>query len=194
MPEVAIYFENSLFRANRTSKVSAEHFEAFRSPNYPLLAEAGINIRYNRFAIRKAEVCELTVRHHINHNVGSIRFFPGLRKEVFQAVSRSAGLQGLILETYGSGNTFEADWLKEELYSLKERGVIVLNITQCITGGVVQNKYATGAHLQEAGVIEGRDLTFEAAIAKMMYLLSCEELTLPEKKSYLATNLRGEMS
>jgi L-asparaginase len=194
VPEVAIYFEYALYRANRTTKISAENFEAFQSPNYPLLAEAGVHIKYNRFAINKPDVKPLIARKQIVDDVASIKIFPGLQQKTFRAVADIPGLRGLILETYGSGNAPSLPWLTEELVSLNERGVIVLNVTQCVTGKVIQGKYETGVHLERAGVISGEDMTYEAAITKLMYLLSCEELSLAEKKEYLETNLRGELS
>lgn len=194
VPEVAIYFEYSLYRANRTTKVSAENFEAFQSPNYTLLAEAGVHIKYNSFAINKGTSEKLVVRKNIVEQVASVRIFPGIQKEVFQAVANIPNLKGLILETYGSGNAPTFNWLTEELLSLNEKGVIIVNVTQCNTGKVMQGKYETGAHLERAGVLSGEDMTYEAAITKLMYLLSCEELSLEEKKNYMGINLRGELS
>ncbi len=194
VPEVALYFEYSLYRANRTTKVSAENFEAFQSPNYPLLAEAGVHIKYNRFAIRKWENKKLIARKSIIDHVASIKIFPGLRRDVFLAIANLPNLQGLILETFGSGNVPSDTWFSEEITRLNERGIFVLNITQCTTGSVIQNKYETGVHLERAGVISGKDMTFEAAITKLMYLLSCEELTDADKRSYLDKNIRGEIS
>ncbi|MFT6946472.1 MAG: L-asparaginase [Vicingaceae bacterium] len=194
VPEVALYFEYSLYRANRTTKVSAENFEAFQSPNYPLLAEAGVHIKYNRYAIRKWEDARLIARKNIIDNVASIRVFPGLRRDVFQAIANLPSLKGLILETFGSGNVPSDSWFAEEIIGLNERGVIVLNVTQCTTGSVIQGKYETGVHLEQAGVISGRDMTFEAAITKLMYLLSCDELTAIEKINYVGVNIRGEIS
>ena len=194
VPEVALYFEYSLYRANRTTKVSAENFEAFQSPNYPLLAEAGVHIKYNRFAIRKWEDKKVIARKNINDQVASVKIFPGLRRDVFQAIANLPNLKGLILETFGSGNVPSDSWFSEEIMKLNARGVIVLNITQCTTGSVIQGKYETGVHLEHAGVISGKDMTFEAAITKMMYLLSCDELSIDEQKSYVDLNLRGEIS
>ena len=137
VPEVALYFEYSLYRANRTTKVSAENFEAFQSPNYPLLAEAGVHIKYNRFAIRKWEDKKVIARKNINDQVASVKIFPGLRRDVFQAIANLPNLRGLILETFGSGNVPSDSWFSEEILRLNERGVIVLNITQCTTGSVI---------------------------------------------------------
>ena len=194
VPEVALYFEYSLYRANRTTKVSAENFEAFQSPNYPLLAEAGVHIKYNRFAIRGWEDKKLIARKTIIDDVASIKIFPGLRRDIFQAIANMPNLKGLIIETFGSGNVPFDTWFSEEISRLNERGVIVLNITQCTTGSVIQSKYETGVHLEQAGVISGRDMTFEAAITKLMYLLSCGELSDAEKRNYLDKNIRGEIS
>lgn len=194
VPEVALYFEYSLYRANRTTKVSAENFEAFQSPNYPLLAEAGVHIKYNHFAIRHAEDKKLIVRKNIVNEVASIKIFPGIRRDVFHAIAGLPNLKGLILETFGSGNVPSDSWFTEEIMQLHDKGVIVLNITQCTTGRVIQGKYETGIHLERAGVLSGGDMTFEAAITKLMYLLSCNELSLNEKKRYLTTNIRGEIS
>lgn len=194
VPEVAIYFEYALYRGNRTTKVSSENFEAFQSPNYPLLAEAGVNIKYNRFAIRKNDDEKLLVRKNIVNQVATIKVFPGMRAEVFRAISQLEGLKGLLIETYGSGNAPINDWLQKELFKMNQREVMMVNITQCITGSVIQGKYQTGLQLEQAGVLSGKDMTFEAAITKMMYLLSCEEFTHQERKHHMESNLRGEIS
>jgi L-asparaginase len=194
VPEVAIYFEYSLYRGNRTTKISSENFEAFQSPNYPLLAVAGVNIKYNRFAINKVTESQFFVRKNISTDVASIRMFPGIQREVFQAVSKIKNLRGLVLETYGSGNTPTHTWLSDEILELGKRKVIVVNVTQCTTGSVSQGKYETGVHLERAGVLSGVDMTFEAAITKLMYLLSCEELTFEKRKKYMVANLRGEIA
>lgn len=194
VPEVAVYFEYALYRANRTAKVSAENFEAFQSPNYPLLAEAGVHIKYNRFAIRKPDNLPLLARKSIVDEVASVKLFPGMRREAFHAVANIENLKGLVIETFGSGNAPANGWLTEELLELRKKEVIVVNITQCTTGSVIQGKYETGVHLERAGVLSGRDMTFEAAITKLMYILSCKELSLEQKKQYMETNLRGEIS
>jgi len=194
VPEVAIYFEYALYRGNRTTKVSSENFEAFQSPNYPLLAEAGVNIKYNRFAIRKADDEKLLVRKNIVNQVASIKIFPGMRAEVFRAIAHLKDLKGLVIETYGSGNAPVNSWLQEEVMKLSRREVMVVNVTQCTTGGVIQGKYQTGLQLEQAGVLSGKDITFEAAITKLMYLLSCEEYNFEEQKRFMETNLRGEIS
>jgi len=194
VPEVALYFEYSLYRANRTTKVSAENFEAFHSPNYPLLADAGVHIKYNRFVIKKPEEKKLICHKTINNNVASIKLFPGMTPSVFKAIAQIPELKGLIIETFGSGNAPMQDWLTNELKQLIKKDVIVVNITQCTTGSVMQKKYETGIHLETVGVLGGKDITFEAAITKLMYLLSCPELTIEEQKQLMLTNIRGEIS
>lgn len=193
VPEVAIYFEYSLYRGNRTTKVSSENFEAFQSPNYPLLAEAGVNIKYNRFAINKSTTKEFFVRQNISTEVACIRIFPGIKHEVFKAIANIPNLKGLVLETFGSGNTPTSTWLSDEILKLDSKGIVVVNVTQCTTGSVDQGKYETGVHLEKAGVLSGKDITFEAAITKLMYLLGCEELSFKERKKFMEQNLRGEM-
>lgn len=194
VPEVAIYFEDALYRANRTAKVSAEDFEAFQSPNYPSLAEVGIHIKYNHFAIKKIVNKPLKAHKGIAEEVASIRLFPGIQPQVFKAICEIEGLKALVLETYGSGNATTETWLTEEIKKLNTRGVIILNITQCIRGKVIQSKYEAGAHLERLGVISGVDMTFEAAITKLMYLLAREDLDLEQKKELLQKDIRGEVT
>lgn len=193
VPEVAIYFEYALYRGNRTTKMSAENFEAFQSPNYPLLAEAGVHIKYNQFAIAQKPMEEVFFRRNICGDVASIKMFPGMKEEVFKAISGIYGLKGLILETFGSGNAPSYDWLIDHVKKLVDQGVLVVNITQCMTGSVIQGKYETGAQLERIGVIGCENMTFEAAITKLMYLLACEEVTTAEAREYISADLRGEI-
>lgn len=194
VPEVAIYFEYALYRGNRTTKVSAENFEAFQSPNYPLLAEAGVHIKYNKFAINGVSDKSFYVRKKICSEVASIKLYPSISEKVFDAIASIPNLKGLIIETYGSGNAPQHKWLNQRIKTLIDLGVVVLNVSQCDTGSVLQHKYATGIHLAHSGVMSGKDITFEAAMTKMMYLLGCDELTQAEKNHYLTQNLRGEVS
>ena len=173
--------------------MSAENFEAFQSPNYPILAEAGVHIRYHDHAIAEPSNEDVFFREAICSDLASIKVFPGMKREVFQAIAGISGLKGLILETFGSGNAPTKDWMLEELDSLIIRGVVVVNITQCSTGQVIQGKYETSAHLERAGVVGGGDMTFEAALTKLMYLLACEEIPKEEVGKYMMHNLRGEI-
>ncbi len=194
VPEVCIYFENKLLRGNRTIKFSAEHFNAFSSPNLPPLAEAGLQIRYNRNLIRYPTVRRpLAVSAKFDTGVAVLRLFPGISQDVVKAVIRSKGLHGLILETYGTGNAPTLDWFLDEIRSFISGGGIVLNVTQCQAGSVEMGLYETSAGLRAAGVISGKDITAEAAITKMMILLGS---SLPKGKveTLLSKSLSGEMS
>lgn len=194
VPEVCIYFENKLLRGNRTIKYSAEHFNAFVSPNLPPLAEAGLQIRYNRNIIRYPTVRRpLTVSDKFDTAVAVLRLFPGLRQETVHAILGTAGIRGLVLETYGTGNAPTTEWFLDEIQSYIAGGGIVLNVSQCQAGSVEMGLYETSAGLISAGVLSGRDITTEAAVTKMMNLFGSG---LPREKicELLSRPLCGEMS
>jgi L-asparaginase len=172
VPEVCIYFDNKLSRGNRTTKLSAEHFDAFSSPNFEFLAEVGLHIKYNRNLIRPAEKNrKLSVHKIFNTNVAILKLFPGITRNLVHAIVNTPGLKGLIIETFGSGNAPTYDWFLEELKSFIKKGGIILNVTQCHGGSVEMGLYETSRQMLSAGVVSGRDLTSEASVTKLMYLL-----------------------
>jgi L-asparaginase len=191
--EVAIYFENELHRGNRTIKINAAHFNAFQSPNYPNLAKAGIFIHYDQAALRPYAEGELSLQLDFEPQVIVIKLFPGLQKDVFLALIRIKNLKGIVLESYGSGNAPEYKWFMDALEECFEKGIIVVNVTQCIEGFVVQGRYSTSLELNRLGVINGLDLTTEAAIVKLMMVLAMD-VDQNRKKSLMIESWAGEIT
>ena len=172
VPEVCIFFENRLMRGNRTTKINAEGFNAFRSYNCPSLAHAGIHIKYERHFIRRPDPTRPFQPHFLMDNhVIILTLFPGIRKEYVESVCRLNGVRGIILKTFGSGNAPQKPWLIKILRELVDRGVIIVNITQCSQGAVEMQRYGTGLQLLQAGVLNGHDSTVEGMVTKMMFLL-----------------------
>jgi len=193
LAEVAVYFEFQLYRGNRTHKVSSEAFEAFRSPNYPVLAEAGVHIRFHRFRLRTPNGLPLEVQTGMDTNVSILTLFPGISEAAVNAQLETPGLKGIILHTFGSGNAPTAHWFIEALIRAIKAGIIVLNVTQCSTGSVEQGRYETSSRLKKIGVLGGADITMEAAITKLMFLLDqCD--SAEEFKELWLKSLRGEIS
>lgn len=191
VPEVCIFFDDLLLRANRSKKDESSHFDAFKSENYPALAEAGVEIEYNYSAIKTQTGHELVVRDQMETNIALLKLFPGITENVCNAFLQINDLQGLVLETYGAGNTPTTDWFKNFMNKLTDKGVIVFNVSQCDEGQVLQGRYETSSYLEEIGVISGSDITTEAAIPKMMYLLAVAGKENTRK--FLGEPLRGEM-
>lgn len=189
--EVAIYFEYSLYRGNRTSKISATEFEAFSSPNYPELAVAGVSIRYQLEP--KIEQRELSLFTAFDNRVALLKIFPGFNVEVYKSLFDFKLVKGIIIETFGAGNAPSGELFSELIQSYISEGGIVLNITQCSTGSVEQGRYETSSFFQAAGVIGGFDLTTEAAVTKMMYALGKYSNPI-EIREVLEKDLNGEMT
>ena len=195
VPEVALYFQNRLFRANRTSKHSAEALSAFESRNLAPLAEVGVNIKYDHKVIHRPELNDapLSVSDSMNDKVIVVKLFPGLSDASLRAMLSIEGLQGVVLETYGTGNAPTAKWFVEALSEAIARGISIVNITQCQGGAVAMHLYETGKQLQEIGVVCGYDMTTEAAVTKLMWLLG-EGLSGEALAAKMEQSLRGELS
>ena len=170
VPEVAVYFEYRLYRGNRTVKVHAERFEAFRSPNWPVLAEAGVHIRYDKQAILPARTGPLKVHAAMDDRIGVIRLFPGIRAEWLQHALATPDLRAVVLTTFGSGNGPTDQPFLNALREARERGIVLVNATQCVGGRVEQGRYQTSKAFVDMGVLSAHDMTVEAAITKLMFL------------------------
>lgn len=194
VPEVCIYFDNKLSRGNRTTKLSAEHFDAFSSPNYPFLAEVGLHLKYNRNHITSSPgKKKLIVHKTFNTNVAILKLFPGITRNLVHAIVNTSGLKGLIIETFGSGNAPTYDWFVEELMKFIDKGGIILNVTQCHGGSVEMGLYETSRHMLSAGVVSGKDITSEASVTKLMHLLGRYKSREDVVKG-LTRSLAGEIS
>ncbi|XP_031615471.2 60 kDa lysophospholipase isoform X4 [Oreochromis aureus] len=193
IPEVCLYFYNKLYRGNRVTKVDAGSFNAFSSPNLPPLATAEVDIAINWDTVWRANTtAKFQVKTELNRNVGLLRLFPGITASTVKAFLQPP-MEGVVLETYGSGNAPDnRPDLLEQLKKATDAGVIIINCTQCLRGSV-STSYATGKVLIEAGLIAGGDMTPEAALSKLSYVLAKKELDLEAKKKMMAENLRGEM-
>lgn len=191
--EVCIYFEYKLYRGNRTIKYNSAHFDAFKSPNYKPLAEAGVDIIYNQSALLKPTTKSLIVHTKLDNDIAVLKLFPGLSKKITLSILNTTGIKAVILETFGAGNASTEEWFLKALKEAIDKGIIIYNVTQCLEGKVIQGMYETSTHLKKIGVISGYDITFESAIAKLMFVLG-KNLSLTKAKKELETNIRGEIT
>ncbi|NCB67803.1 MAG: type I asparaginase [Bacteroidia bacterium] len=194
VPEVCIFFEDTLFRGNRTTKKNAEHFNAFNSYNYPALAKAGVHIKYFRTYIHyPTQGSALKVRTKVDRNVAILKLFPGITSHTVDAILNIPGLQAVVLETFGAGNAPRQLWFYDALKKATGKGILIVNKSQCGTGSVEMGRYETSLNLMSAGVISGFDITTEAIVTKLMYLLG-ECANIQEVKRKLSISLCGEMT
>ena len=193
VPEVCIFFENELMRGNRTTKINAENFNAFRSFNYPPLAKVGIHIRYNEHFIRNPASHPLKPHYLFDTNVVMLTLFPGIQESIINSVLHVPNLKAVVLKTFGSGNAPQKKWFIKQLKDAAERGIIIVNITQCQSGAVEMKRYETGLQLLQAGVISGYDSTPECAVTKLMFLLG-HGFSLNEIRRNMDSDLSGEIT
>lgn len=194
VPEVCIFFEDTLFRGNRTTKKNAEHFNAFNSYNYPALAKAGVHIKYFRSYIHYPEYeSKLRLRLNTDPNVAVIKLYPGISELIINSILNTPNLKAVIIESYGAGNAPRLKWFNDALKRAIDRGIIIINKTQCLTGSVEMGRYETSVNLLNIGVLSAYDITIEALVTKLMFLLG-ECKTIDEVKQGLSKSICGEMS
>lgn len=194
VPEVCIYFEFKLFRGNRTIKIDSQQFRAFDSKNFPPLAKAGVDIEYfTEFINYRTQKGILKVNTGFDSRVVILKIYPGISRSIVESIIRIPDLKGIVLESFGAGNVPGFDWFGNCIEEASSRGIIIVNISQCAGGKVKLGEYETSSKLLQLGVVSGFDMTTEAAVTKLMYLLG-QDLPVDETKHYLSLNLNGEIT
>lgn len=192
--EVCLYFEYKLYRANRTTKINAEHFQAFTSLNFPALAESGVHLKINRnYLLKHKKNQKLAVHKTMDTNVAIFKLFPGFSRELLHGILNIPNLKALVFETYGAGNAPTDEWLLSDLKEAIKKGLHIVNVTQCSGGSVIMGRYSTSEELRKIHLIDGSDITSEAAITKLMYLLG-SGVSHKSFRTIFETSLRGELS
>jgi L-asparaginase len=192
--EVCVYFNSMLFRGNRTTKIDSQQFKAFDSKNYPPLAKAGVDISYFKDFMQPSNTGKnFSINCKLDTHVVILKIFPGINRSIFETIISISDLKGVVLESFGSGNVPIFPWLISCLKKAVDKGIVILNISQCAGGKVEMGRYETSLYLLEAGVISGFDMTTEAAVTKLMHLLG-QGLSSEEIKKRLNSNLKGEIT
>ena len=193
VPEVAVYFEYQLYRGNRTHKLNAENFEAFTSANYPPLAEAGVHLKFNRRYCRAVTEDALKVHTKLNTNISVLKLFPGINEATVKNILGQENIEAIVLESFGAGNAPSSKWFLAAIEEALNRGVLILNVSQCVGGSVELGRYETSKRLKDLGVLSAYDMTFEAALTKLIFVLAYEK-KYDKRAAMMATNLQGELT